>query len=132
MTQYFQYMVKSARRLAWLWLALMMASGCKKYLEVPLPPDQIAGSTVFQNDATASAALNAVFYRISSQGGFDGSGLGLYTGLYGDELRNQSTLPLFLAVYGDGVSSTVGNVTTYWTNLYGQLYSVNLAVEGLK
>ena len=132
MTQHFQYMVKSARRLAWLWLALVMASGCKKYLEVPLPSDQIAGSTVFQNDATASAALSAVFYKLSSQGGFDGSGLGFYTGLYGDELRNQSTLPLLLAVYGDGVSSTVGNVTTYWTNLYGQMYSVNLAVEGLK
>jgi hypothetical protein len=132
MTQHFQYIVKSARRLAWLWLALMMASGCKKYLEVPLPPDQIAGSTVFQNDATASAALNAVLYRLSSQGGFDGSGLGFYTGLYSDELRNQTTLPFLLAVYGDGVSSTVGNVTTYWTNWYGQLYSLNLAVEGLK
>jgi len=133
MTQQFQYIVKPAGRLAWLWLALMMASGCKKYLEVPLPPDQIAGSTVFQNDATASAALNAVFYRLSSQGNFDGSGgLGCYTGLYGDELRNQSILPSNLALYGDGVSSTIGGVTGYWTSLYGQLYSVNLAVEGLK
>src|SRR5690349_21812462 len=121
MTQHFQYMVRSVRRLAWLWLAAMMSPGCKKYLDVPLPPDQIAGSTVFQNDATSSAALNAVYYRLSNQGGFDGSGMGLYTGLYSDELRNQTTLPLFLAVYGDGVSSTVGNVTTYWTNWYGQL-----------
>ena len=133
MTQHFQYMVKSAGRLAWLWLALMMASGCKKYLEVPLPPDQIAGSTVFQNDATASAALNGVYFRLASQGIFDGNGgLGCYTGLYGDELRNQSILPSFLALYGDGVSSTIGNVTGYWTSLYAQLYSVNLAVQGLK
>src|SRR5579871_73291 len=105
MTQRFQYIVKPAGCLAWIWLVLMTVPGCRKYLEVPLPADQIAGSAVFQNDNTAAGALNGVYYRLAGNGYFDGNaGLGCYTGLYGDELRNQSTLPQFLALYGDGVS----------------------------
>jgi len=113
-------------------LVAVCITGCKKYLEVPLPISSIAGSSVFQNDNTAAAALTGIYGALYSQGDFDGnSGVGCLTGLYGDELKNQSVLPGNLALYGDGVSSTVGGVTTFWSNFYGQLYSVNLAIEGL-
>jgi hypothetical protein len=122
-------------RYKWVLVALIGASvtGCKKYVEVPLPIGSIAGNSVFQNDGTAAAALSMVYANLYNQGDFDGnSGLGAVTGLYTDELKNQSPLPSNLALYGDGVSSTIGGVTGFWTNFYSQLYSVNLAIEGLK
>lgn len=115
-----------------LLLLLITASGCKKYLEAPLPITSIAGSSAFANDGTSAAALSSVFGKLYSQGDFDGVGsIGFLSGLYGDELKNLSTLPSNQALYEDGVSSTVGGVTTLWTSFYGQLYSVNLAIEGL-
>lgn len=114
-----------------LLLVAVFATGCKKYLSVPLPISSVAGSSVFQNDNTAAAALGGVYGELYSQGDFDGnSGIGCVTGLYGDELLNWSSLPTNLALYEDGVNSS-SSVTTFWSNFYGQLYSVNLAIEGL-
>lgn len=36
-------------------------SGCKKYLEVPLPIDQLATETVYSNSTTISAAVNGMY-----------------------------------------------------------------------
>ena len=132
MTKNFRY-----KRLSWLWLALvvvvLVAPGCKKYVDVPLPLNSVAVAGAFQNDNTAAAALTSVYALLSVQGLFDGpSGIGSFTGLYGDDLKLWSTLPDYQALYGDGVSSTVGGVTGYWSTIYKQLYSVNLAIEGLK
>lgn len=134
MKRHFQYTIPFTTR--WCWLLLLLAgttTGCKKLVDVQVPIGSIAGSSVFQNDATSAAALNAVYASLYTQGNFDGNGgLGAVTGLYGDELKNQNGTPTYLALYGDGVSTTLGGVTGYWTNFYSQLYSANLAIEGLK
>src|SRR5882762_2992751 len=92
MTQQLKYTLQPLRSLSWLWLLLVTFAGCKKYLDVPLSISNIAGASVFQNDNTAAAALNSVYGKCYSNGYFDGSaGVGFYTGLYGDEWKNQST-----------------------------------------
>jgi hypothetical protein len=135
MKQSLQYIsMLPVKILAFCMLVLLSLSGCRKYLEVPLPISTIAGSTVFDNDYTAAAALNSIFAGLSNQGIFDGQfSVGFYTGLYGDEFRNYSTSADYQAVYANGVSSTLGGVTNIWTRLYSynQLYSVNMAIEGL-
>jgi len=133
MTTFFQSIKRSFRGLPILaLLSLITVTGCRKYLEVPLPINVIAGSAAYGNDNTSGAALNSIYAQLYSSGIFDGtSNVGYLTGLYGDEFRNLSALPSNQALYGDGVSSTLGGVTGIWTNLYKQLYSVNLAIESL-
>src|SRR5579859_3959884 len=120
MTRHLPYKRQFTTR--WCWLLLLLAAmttGCKKLVEVQLPISSIAGNSVFQSDGTSAAALNAIYASLYSQGDFDGNnGLGAVTGLYGDELKVWSTAPSFLALYGDGVSSTLGGVTGYWSNFY--------------
>jgi hypothetical protein len=126
--------MKKSFQYSWIVLILVAASvtGCKKYLDVPLPISSVAGNSLFQNDNTAAAALSGVYGKLFQNLVFAGnSGVGCMTGLYSDELKSQSALPANLALYEDGVSSSIGGVTAFWTNLYGQLYSVNLAIEGL-
>lgn len=132
MTKYFQ-LIKSAGRLFGLWLALVAVSSCRKYLEVPLPLTSVAVPSAFQNDNTAAATLTGVYAQLSNGNIFAGSlGVAGFTGLYGDELKIQiTTIPDYVAVYGDAVSS--GSAVTFlWTTFYKQLYAVNLAIEGLK
>jgi hypothetical protein len=112
---------------------LIALAGCRKYLEPPLPISEIAASSAFSNDATAGGILTGVYGQLLNQNDFAyTSGIGALTGLYGDELQNYITvIPDYQEVYGDEVNSAEFLVTTSWTNLYGQLYSVNLAIEGL-
>jgi hypothetical protein len=113
-------------------LMLISLPGCRKYLEVPLPISSIAGSTVFDNDYTAGGAVNSIFYAMYNRGNFDGvTSVGYLTGVYGDEFRSYVPTPVAQALYVNAVSSTLGGVITHWTNLYSQLYAVNLAIEGL-
>lgn len=129
MTNFFRYI-----RFSWLLLVLLAAAtGCRKYLEVPLPLTSVAVAGAFQNDNTAAAALTGVYSQLSNANVFCSSfGVGGATGLYSDEQRVQVlTVPDYVAVYGDGVSSTSA-VTGYWSTFYRQVYSVNLAIEGLK
>lgn len=113
-------------------IILLTLSGCKKYLDVPLPINSISGSSVFDNDLTSAGALNSIYTGLYSQSNFDGNGsVSFFMGLYGDEFRNHSTLPSTIAVYANGVSATLGGVTAQWSSLYKQLYSINLAIEGL-
>jgi len=132
MTQQLKYTLQPLLRLSWLGLLLVTFAGCKKYLDVPLSISSIAGASVFQTDNTSAAALNAIYAKCYSSGFFDGNaGVGFYTGLYTDEWKNQSALQDNLAIYGDGVSSSSAGITGFWSNFYSQVYSVNLAVEGL-
>ena len=129
MTRYFQY-IKPAGWLFALLLVLLAAPGCRKYLEVALPINSISTASVFQNDNTAAGALTSIYAQLLNQSTFDGGSVGFYTGMYGDELKNQTALSSYLAVYGDAVSSA-DVVTTFWSTLYSRLYAVNLAIEGL-
>jgi starch-binding outer membrane protein, SusD/RagB family len=112
---------------------LFAFSGCRKYLEPPLPINETAASSAFSNDATAGGVLTGVYGQLLNQNDFAYTGgIGATTGLYGDELQNYITvIPDYQEVYGDEVNSAEFLVTTKWTNFYSQLYSVNLAIEGL-
>jgi hypothetical protein len=129
MTRHFQYRIP-AGRLFGLWLVLVAVSGCRKYLEVPPAINTVSVTAVFQNDNTAAAVLNSVYSSLLSLNTFDGPGVTFYTGLYGDELKNLVLIPSYQALYGDAVGSSDA-VTTFWTTLYGRLYGVNLAIEGI-
>ena len=124
--------LQSGKLVAGCLLILMAASGCKKYLEVPLPIDRIAVASAFDNDYTAVGALNSIYAALYVGGNFDGNqSVNFYSGLYTDEFKNYSQGVAYQAVYMNGVSSTLGGLTALWSSLYKQLYSVNLAIEGL-
>ena len=113
-------------------LSLLIATGCRKYLEAPLPVNEITASSAYTTDNAAAAALNSIYDQLYSDGIFDGNGsIGYMTGAYSDELTNLSSTPANVAVYEDEVSSSLGGVTTAWTEIYAQLYSVNTAIANL-
>ena len=113
-------------------LSLVAITGCKKYLDAPLPVNEITTASVYTTDNTCAAALNSIYNEIYQQGFFDGTGsVGYLTGSYGDELRNLSALPANIALYEDGVSSSLGGVTGLWSEMYTQIYAINLAIENL-
>ena len=112
-------------------LIVISGTGCKKYLEIPLPANKIAGEGAYKTDRSSAATLSNIFAVLTGSGFFDGAkSIGYNTGLYTDELTSLNiNLTDNVAFYSDAVNDVhTGNV---WTALYQNIYNANLAIEGV-
>src|SRR5882757_3385186 len=114
--------------------AAFILTGCKKYLDnTQLPAGTIAGDDAFISDNSISAIVTGNFLGLNSSGPFNGSAssnLAYMTGLYTDELKPISTTSTFpIPFYTNVITSS--NIT-HWANLYGKIYVVNGALEGIR
>lgn len=112
-------------------LTLIMTTGCKKYLEIPLPTDKIAGEGAYSTDRSAGATLNYIFGVMSTNIHFQGpNGIAYFTGLYTDELVSLNTNYVKdNAFYKNELTEAYAG--PLWTSLYQQIYNANLAIEGI-
>lgn len=112
--------------------ALMMAAlgSCKKYLQIPLPVDQIAGNGAYVSDASAGAAATANFANMYTMMQFNGpESIPFRTASYIDDLRNLfTTNPQNQAFY---LNNLAGTNVGQWGSLYNQIWRINTTLEGL-
>ncbi|WP_116789517.1 RagB/SusD family nutrient uptake outer membrane protein [Flavobacterium psychrotrophum] len=108
-------------------------TGCESFTEVDLPSNQLTATVVFQDRATANAALAAVYAKIRDTGFLRGgtNGIGSRMGCYTDELDfyagatdNTSTF------YTNSILPTNSDITGWWADAYQIIYSVNAIIEG--
>lgn len=120
--------------LAFVALTALSFIGCEKDLEVGLPNSQLTGSSVFQNVATARAALAKIYADVRDNPPLTGTsdGLNLLMGLYADELNyygeGGSSIEAF---YKHTVQSTSSLVEGFWSGGYQAIYQCNSVLEGL-
>lgn len=112
-----------------LFLAIANFS-CKKFVEPGNPRTQLTTTTVFSSDATAIAAMLAIYSQL------EGTGFAHSTianpGVSADELRNHSVLPESLELAANNINPT--NIITYnaWTGFYRYIYQCNAILEQLE
>lgn len=112
--------------------SLLLLTGCKKYLDIPLPANQIAGDGAYASDRSSAATISNIYANLSSNGYFDGTGsIGYKTGLYADELQNLLNANSSNQAYYTNVVTGLNETGPLWTYLYKQLYYDNLAIEGI-
>ncbi|HVW94413.1 MAG TPA: RagB/SusD family nutrient uptake outer membrane protein [Mucilaginibacter sp.] len=116
-------------------LVVLLLLGCKKFIEVDAPSTSINTEQVYKNDATAAAALTAIYIQLSQGDVTPGNGLtsvSIDCGLYADELdytRNVQNINSLL--WTNSLTSTNG-IQDDWRNIYNKIYQSNSAIEGLK
>src|SRR5580658_10466131 len=105
------------------------SAGCKKLVEVPSPATAIAGSSVFNSDATAIATVTGIYTEMSSLNlTYAGSilSLSLYSGLSADELTlwsGEYALDLeAVAYYQNALSANTGYGSDYWNVIYPYIF----------
>ena len=109
-------------------ICLSFTTGCKKFVQVPLPVSTISGNAAFITDQSSAAVLNNIYGVLARANIFDSyQGIGLYSGLYTDELTPATSNQVMAAFYSDAVQS--GNTSGYWTKLYSQIATTNVAIE---
>jgi len=112
---------------------LLLTTGCKKYLDTPLPANTISAENAYISDNSISAVVTGNFEEVSSGdvfGGSAGSNLAYLTSLYVDELQNLSTSSSHnIAFYNDAIQP---GDTKHWSSLYTEIFDVNSTIEGIR
>lgn len=118
-----------------LLLALIgLLSACAKFIDVDQPASQLTTSTVFEDKATANAAMTEIYSKIRDGGLLTGYPFGLSNllGLYTDEMQ-------YYGVSGTGQANFYNNallpsdpeLSGLWNSSYNQIYAANSVLEGV-
>ncbi len=115
--------------------SFLLFTSCTKLVEVDTPLTNINGDVVFTSDASAVAAVNAIYTQMSSQGINSGlTSLSQFGGLSADELKVVDNVgdPLFLYYYTNSLTSTNTSSNDFWMNIYSSyIFIANSSIEGL-
>lgn len=105
--------------------------GCKKFLDTPLPTDTVTAETVYLTDISTASVLSGILNTMLGSDLIGSENIGLKAGLYADELQNLKPLETGSeSFYKNALSAN--SAPGHWTTLYKQLYTCNLALEGIR
>ena len=107
---------------------------CDDFVEVDLPQNQLIADGVFEESATATAAMTAIYSKMRDAGVLSGSATGVSNliGCYADELdfygSGQSYVQPF---FKNAVLPSDRAIQNLWNDSYNQVYSANAVLEGV-
>lgn len=115
-------------------LSFMFIS-CQKLVEVEAPITSLSSINVYNNDATAIGAVTALYVKLNGYVSAPGplNSLSVMAGLSADELNYYSLAAdaTLDAYYRNDLTNLNVGFTDYWSTIYGELFIVNSALEGL-
>lgn len=122
------------KRLVLLVATTLLFLGCEKFVEVDIPNSQLTGATVFNDLATAEAAVTDIYGKLSNNVLVCGNsnGLSILLGSYADELQTYNTQLLEYQFFLNNLISTNAAVTSLWNGSYNLIYMANAIKEGVE
>lgn len=103
-----------------------LMDSCKDYLQIDPPVTSVNAGNIYKENATATAALTAVYSSIVNT---FGTSLSFFPELSADNLTLYSTNAAYKQFYQNALNSTTPN--NLWVQIYPLIYSCNAAIEGL-
>lgn len=113
---------------------IILISGCKKFVEIPPPKNQLANPAIFADSANATAAILGLYVNMvqNFELGFASGGITVYTALCADELKLSSSNNIDeLDFYNNSISTNNFINSGLWIKGYNLIYEVNACIEGL-
>lgn len=113
---------------------VLLFSGCDSFVEVDLPSSQLNISSVFDEKATANAAMTDIYSKLRDSGLLTGNatGMSIALGTYADELDYYGTsLADIQHFYNNSVLPRNGAVAEWWSSSYNIIYAANTVYEGV-
>lgn len=114
---------------------LVLFYSCDSFVAVDLPSSQLTSATVFEEKATANAAMTDIYSKLRDNGLLTGNGTGMSAalGAYCDDLDyyggSTGSTQFF---YNNTLLPTNGTIGEWWSTSYNQIYSANAVYEGVK
>lgn len=117
-----------------LMLGMLLLYGCDNFVEVDLPSSQLTSSAIFEDKATANAAMVSIYAKMRDSGMLSGnlSGLSNQMGNYTDELVYYGSITgKTRDFYNNTILPSNTDIFTWWNNAYNQIYAANAIIEGV-
>lgn len=110
----------------------IVATSCADFIEIDSPRTELVASTVFENDATANAAMLSIYYELKRDGFASGSisSISFVCSLSADEQMNFS-VEQFQQFNDNELSPDNSFVSSLWSPMYNIIYQANAMLEGL-
>lgn len=110
----------------------IVATGCKKFVDVGQPKNQLLSAEVFADSTDASASLVGVYIAsMNNTLGLNSGGLTLYPGLSADELAPTGTNPSIVQFYANNILTNNNLNNGLWVAAYNYIYATNACLEGI-
>ncbi|HLV24413.1 MAG TPA: RagB/SusD family nutrient uptake outer membrane protein [Moheibacter sp.] len=113
----------------------ILINSCDSFVDVDLPDSQLTSITVFEDEATADAAMAHIYAEIRDNGLLSGTQFGLShnLGVYTDELRfyGDSSFSTFY-FFNNTLLPSHPMIATYWNTGYHQIYAANAVYAGVQ
>lgn len=115
-------------------LLATIVCACDDFVQLDTPENQLSTQTVFEESATANAAMTDIYSKMREAGVLAGTATGISNlmGNYADELTFyggvQSQTEVFYNNTVVPLNSTVKNI---WNSSYSQIYAANAVIEGV-
>lgn len=107
--------------------------GCKEFVEIPTPNSQLVTSSVFTNDASATAALTNIYTQMVANNQ-ESPNIAIQNGILSDELTSYANEvgPPPLSLYRNAMSASANVVFGQWENAYKYIYQANAILIALQ
>ncbi|NRT12212.1 RagB/SusD family nutrient uptake outer membrane protein [Flavobacterium sp. 14A] len=112
----------------------LLLSSCDNFVDVELPTSQLTASAVFQDKATANAAMVSIYAKMRDTGILSGnvSGLSNELGNYADELDYYGGISgTTRNFYNNSILASNTEIFSWWSSSYSQIYAANAIIEGV-
>jgi starch-binding outer membrane protein, SusD/RagB family len=113
---------------------MILTQGCDNFVEVDLPSSQLTQSGVFEDRATANAAMVSIYAKMRDSGILSGnlSGLSNQMGNYSDELVYYGDISgATRDFYNNAILPSNTEVFNSWSSSYNQIYAANAIIEAV-
>jgi len=115
-------------------LTILSFTCCESFVEVDPPNSQLISKSVFEEKATANAAMTQIYAKMRDAGLFTGNKTGLshLFGNYTDELDFYGNpLDATVAFYNNTIVPSDPTIKSLWNSSYNQIYDANAIIEGV-
>jgi len=134
--QLFSGAPRKGRTIAGIAIICLILSGCKKLIEVPVPPTETTPEIVYTSDANATSAVIGIYADMISSKGFASGGTRSITflnALSADEMESYSSMTVPREFYQNSLNSNNNAVeNNLWDEGYKYIYAANALLEGLE
>lgn len=113
-------------------VAPMLFSGCKKFVDVDAPSNQLVTSTVYTSDNTIKSALAGMFVTYAETESYDTQfSLAFVTGNSADETQYFTSVADFDPFIKNSILTDNNYILSIWSSLYTSIYQANAIIAGV-
>lgn len=115
-----------------VFLLLIAAASCKKFVELTPPDTSLEAEKVYQSDISATSAVSSILGELGSYSAFSQGfgGISILCGLTADELNTVSQQPSYQQVFTNTLLPDNTITGDIWNRGYKHIYAANAIIEG--